>query len=142
MGGSERRGRWRLAERCRVISVIGSSDLDLTDVELAGEQVTRTVFSLMGGASITVPESLNVEVSKLALLVATMSTSAAGRAIRPVRCSACVCWPSWAAPRSVGPAVRPGGVAGAGPESAGGRAPARHARPLTCRRGRGRAQAA
>src|SRR4051812_36478354 len=63
MSGRDRKGRWRVGRRCRVINVMGGSDLDLNDAELAGDHVTMTVFSLMGGASIRVPEGLNVEVS-------------------------------------------------------------------------------
>jgi hypothetical protein len=68
MGANDRRGGWRLAPRCRVIVVMGGSDLDLTEVELAVDRVELTVFSLMGGADLLLPASLNVEVSKLALM--------------------------------------------------------------------------
>jgi Domain of unknown function (DUF1707) len=68
MGGCDRAGRWRLSERATCVNVMGGSDLDLNDAELAGEHVELTVFSLMGGADIRVPEGLNVEVSDFALL--------------------------------------------------------------------------
>jgi hypothetical protein len=63
MSGHDRKGRWLVGESCRVLNILGGSDLDLNDAELAGDHVTMTVFSLMGGASIHVPEGLNVEVS-------------------------------------------------------------------------------
>ena len=47
---------------------MGGSDLDLNDAELAGEHVELTVFSLMGGSDIRVPDGLNVEVSDFALM--------------------------------------------------------------------------
>ncbi len=47
---------------------MGGADLDLNDAELAGEYVELTVFSLMGGADIYVPDGLNVEVSDFALM--------------------------------------------------------------------------
>jgi hypothetical protein len=68
MGGCDRRGRWRLAERATSVNIMGGSDLDLNDAELAGDHVELTVFSLMGGADIRVPEGLNVEVSDFAFM--------------------------------------------------------------------------
>jgi hypothetical protein len=68
MGANDRTGRWRLAPRCRVIDVMGRSDIDLTEVELAADRVELTVFSLMGGADLRLPASLNVEISKLVLM--------------------------------------------------------------------------
>jgi len=68
MGGCERKGRWRLGRRCTSLNIMGGADLDLNEAELAGEDVQLTVFSLMGGADIHVPEGLNVEVSDLALM--------------------------------------------------------------------------
>jgi hypothetical protein len=68
MGGCDRRGRWRLSERVMSVNIMGGSDLDLNDAELAGEHVELTVFSLMGGSDIRVPEGLNVEVSDFAFM--------------------------------------------------------------------------
>ncbi|MGI8802428.1 MAG: DUF1707 SHOCT-like domain-containing protein [Solirubrobacteraceae bacterium] len=68
LGGADRHGRWRLAPRCRVVNVMAGADLDLTDAEFADDRVELTVFSLMGGCRIVVPDALNVEVSKFALM--------------------------------------------------------------------------
>jgi hypothetical protein len=68
MGGSDRRGRWRLSERVTAVNIMGGSDLDLNDAELAEEHVELTVFSLMGGSDIYVPDGLNVEVSDFAFM--------------------------------------------------------------------------
>jgi DUF1707 SHOCT-like domain/Cell wall-active antibiotics response LiaF, C-terminal len=68
LGGHDRRGHWRIAPHLRVINVMGGSDLDLHEAELADDPVVITVFSLMGGTEIRVPEGLNVEVSQFALL--------------------------------------------------------------------------
>jgi Domain of unknown function (DUF1707) len=68
MGGNDRKGRWRVAPRCTVINVMGGSDLDLNDAELAADVTVLRVFSLMGGSTIHVPDGLNVEVSKLAIM--------------------------------------------------------------------------
>ncbi|MEA2151606.1 MAG: hypothetical protein QOD69_3436, partial [Solirubrobacteraceae bacterium] len=68
LGGCDRRGRWRIAERCTVVNVMGGSDLDLNHVELAADRVQLRVFSFMGGADIRVPDGLNVVVSQFAFM--------------------------------------------------------------------------
>ncbi|MET0816062.1 MAG: LiaF domain-containing protein, partial [Solirubrobacteraceae bacterium] len=68
MGGCERRGRWRLAARATSRNIMGGADLDLSQAELAADHVELTVFSLMGGADIYVPENLQVEVSEFAFM--------------------------------------------------------------------------
>jgi hypothetical protein len=68
MGGCERKGRWRLAERATSLNIMGGADLDLSQAELAADHVELTVFSLMGGADIYVPENLQVEVSEFAFM--------------------------------------------------------------------------
>jgi hypothetical protein len=68
MSGTERKGRWRLATESVSLNIMGGSDLDLNQVELAGDHVELTVFSLMGGADIRVPEGLAVEVSEFSFM--------------------------------------------------------------------------
>jgi hypothetical protein len=62
------RSRWRVARRCTVVNVMGGSDLDFNEAELADEVVEMTVVSLMGGSEIHVPDGLNVELSEFALM--------------------------------------------------------------------------
>jgi hypothetical protein len=68
MSGRERKGRWRVGRRVHVINVMGGSDLDLNDAELAAHEVEMTVLCLMGGAEIRVPDGLNVELSEFAFM--------------------------------------------------------------------------
>ena len=68
MGGTDRRGWWRVAKQCLSLNIMGGADLDFNDAELADDVVELTVFSLMGGADIYVPEGLNVEVSDVAIM--------------------------------------------------------------------------
>jgi hypothetical protein len=68
MSGSDRSGRWRVAQRLNVISVMGGSDIDLTQAEFAAPVTDITVFSLMGGADIRVPDGVEVQISKFALM--------------------------------------------------------------------------
>jgi hypothetical protein len=67
MSSNRRRGRWKLADRCRVVDLMGGSHLDLTQAEMPAE-LRITVISLMGGSWIRVPESARVEASKLAIM--------------------------------------------------------------------------
>jgi DUF1707 SHOCT-like domain len=68
MGGHERSGRWRVAKRCTVVNVMGGSDLDLCDAELADREIALNVYSVMGGAEIHVPHGVDVHVSNFALM--------------------------------------------------------------------------
>lgn len=68
MGGCERKGRWRLGRKAIALNIMGGSDLDLNEVELADEHVELTVLSIMGGSDIRVPHGLNVDVSEFALM--------------------------------------------------------------------------
>lgn len=68
MGGCERKGRWRIGARCTAINIMGGSDLDLNQVEFAGERVELSVYSIMGGSEIHVPEGLAVEISDYAFM--------------------------------------------------------------------------
>jgi hypothetical protein len=68
MSGRERKGRWCVGANLKVIDIMGGSDLDLNDAELAADEVHMTVFALMGGSNIRVPEGLNVELSDFAFM--------------------------------------------------------------------------
>lgn len=68
LGGSERKGRWRLATDCSVTCVLGGAELDLTQVELAGDSVELSIFCLLGGAEVTLPPHLNVRITDTAIL--------------------------------------------------------------------------
>ena len=68
LGGGDRRGRWRVAERVRVINVLGGADLDLREATLAAPEVTIRVISILGGSDVIVPEGVHVELSSFALL--------------------------------------------------------------------------
>jgi hypothetical protein len=74
LGGSQRKGRWRVAARCSVVNVLGGTELDLSTAELASESVELRVVSVLGGAEITLPQGMNVEISQFALWAGTRST--------------------------------------------------------------------
>jgi hypothetical protein len=68
MSGRDRRGRWRVGSNLNVVNVMGGADLDFNDAEFADDVVEMTVFSLMGGADIYLPEGLNVDITEFALM--------------------------------------------------------------------------
>lgn len=68
MSGHERKGHWRVGRHLKVISVMGGSDIDLNDAELTDHETTITVFSLMGGSEIRVPDNVNVVISDFAFM--------------------------------------------------------------------------
>ena len=68
MSGHDRKGRWRVGRHLKVISVMGGSSIDLNDAELTDRDTTITVFSLMGGSDVRVPDGVNVTVSDFAFM--------------------------------------------------------------------------
>lgn len=68
MGGHSKRGRWRVAPRCRVLNIMGGSDIDLNDAELSQPVTEINVYSLMGGCGIWVPHGVEVHVSNFAFM--------------------------------------------------------------------------
>jgi hypothetical protein len=68
LSGRDRKGHWRVPRKLNVINLLGGSDLDLNDAELADDVVEITVFALMGGADIRVPDGLNVELTDFAFM--------------------------------------------------------------------------
>jgi hypothetical protein len=66
-GGGDHSGRWRVAERLRVVNIFGGADLDLREATLAAPDVRITVVSVFGGSDIVVPEGMHVELSSFAL---------------------------------------------------------------------------
>lgn len=67
LGGLKRQGKWRAAPRMLHVAAVGGVNLDLTTAELPAE-VELTSVALAGGASLTVPDSLRVEVSGFRLV--------------------------------------------------------------------------
>jgi Domain of unknown function (DUF1707)/Cell wall-active antibiotics response 4TMS YvqF len=68
LGGGDRKGRWRVPPRMTVVNVMGGADLDLREAVLDAPEVEITVWSLMGGSDVIVPEGVHVELEGFALL--------------------------------------------------------------------------
>ena len=61
LGGTKRRGRWRMPRDMRVVGPLGGANLDLSEAEMT-EPAVLTKISLIGGVSLFVPEDMDVEV--------------------------------------------------------------------------------
>jgi len=68
MGGHDKRGKWRVAPICTVLSIMGGSTIDLNDAELANRDTQLNVYSLMGGNEVRVPHGVNVQISEFAFM--------------------------------------------------------------------------
>ena len=68
LGGNERTGRWRVAERCNVVNFMGGTEIDLSEVELSDAVTDINVITFMGGFEIRVPNGVDVQVSKFAFM--------------------------------------------------------------------------
>ncbi|WP_166346449.1 DUF1707 SHOCT-like domain-containing protein [Phytoactinopolyspora limicola] len=82
MGGASKRGRWRVAERLRVVAIMGGHDVDLRDAELESDDTTIVAVSIMGGSDIYVPDTVEVDVSGFSLMGGT-DERGSSRAPRP-----------------------------------------------------------
>jgi hypothetical protein len=78
MGGSHRRGRFRPAPVVNVIAFMGGDEIDLRDAEIdAG--ITLNTFSVMGGANIYVPHTVDVEIGGLSIMGGNDERGVSGR---------------------------------------------------------------
>ena len=62
MSGSHRHGRFRAVGSINAVAVMGGDEIDLREAEIEGGELTLNVFTLMGGANIYIPDSIEVEV--------------------------------------------------------------------------------
>jgi hypothetical protein len=68
MSGSHRRGRFRAVGSINAVAIMGGDEIDLREAEIEGGELTVNVFTLMGGANIYVPDSIEVEVGGFSLM--------------------------------------------------------------------------
>ncbi|TDD67025.1 DUF1707 and DUF2154 domain-containing protein [Jiangella aurantiaca] len=71
MGGTEKRGRWRAAERVNAVAVMGGHDIDLRHAELDSDETTIVAITIMGGMDIYVPDTIDVDVGGFSLMGGT-----------------------------------------------------------------------
>lgn len=68
MGGSHRRGRFRTESVLNVVAVMGGDEVDLRDAEIDGGELAVNAISIMGGATIYLPETVDIEVSGVSIM--------------------------------------------------------------------------
>jgi Domain of unknown function (DUF1707)/Cell wall-active antibiotics response 4TMS YvqF len=68
MGGGHRRGRFRAVGSINAIGIMGGDEIDLREAEMEGGELTLNIFSLMGGANVYVPDSIEVELGGFSLM--------------------------------------------------------------------------
>jgi hypothetical protein len=68
MGGGHRRGRFRAVGRINAIGIMGGDEIDLREAEIEGGELTLNLFSLMGGANVYVPDSIEVDLGGFSIM--------------------------------------------------------------------------
>jgi hypothetical protein len=68
MGGTEKRGRWRVGERLTSVAFMGGNDIDLRHAEIDADEVTIVALAVMGGMDIYVPDTVEVHVGGFAFM--------------------------------------------------------------------------
>jgi len=68
MGGSHRRGRFRAVGKINAVAIMGGDEIDLREAEIEGGELTLDLFALMGGSTIYVPDSVELEVGGFSLM--------------------------------------------------------------------------
>jgi len=68
LGEQRRSGRWRLAARTTIVSVIGETELDLGNAVIDTPEVWITTVGLIGVHHVIVPPGVDVELSGFVLL--------------------------------------------------------------------------
>ncbi len=68
LSGSHRHGRFRAVGSINAVAIMGGDELDLREAEIEGGELAVNVFTLMGGANIYVPDTIEVEVGGFSLM--------------------------------------------------------------------------
>ncbi len=68
MSGSHRHGRFRAVGSINAIAIMGGDEIDLREAEIEGGELTVNVFTLMGGANIYLPDSIELDVGGFSLM--------------------------------------------------------------------------
>lgn len=67
LAGANRTGRWVVPERLRVVAVLGSVELDLSEAALARREVTIEAYAVLGAVELRVPEGVRVVLTGTAI---------------------------------------------------------------------------
>ncbi|MEU5881053.1 DUF1707 domain-containing protein [Spirillospora sp. NPDC047279] len=70
MGGLRRHGRWHMDRHLVSMTVVGGTNLDLREADIAAPEVTLTKVSVLGGVTVCVPRGVRVVLERRGLLSA------------------------------------------------------------------------
>jgi Domain of unknown function (DUF1707)/Cell wall-active antibiotics response 4TMS YvqF len=68
MSGSHRRGRFRAVGSINAVAIMGADDIDLREAEIEGGELILNLFTIMGGANIYIPDSVELDVAGFSLM--------------------------------------------------------------------------
>jgi len=68
LSGSVRHGRFRAVGSINAVAIMGADEIDLREAEIEGGELAVNVFTLMGGANIYIPDTIEVEVGGFSLM--------------------------------------------------------------------------
>jgi Domain of unknown function (DUF1707)/Cell wall-active antibiotics response 4TMS YvqF len=68
MGGSSRRGPFSAVGSFTAIAVMGGDNIDLRETRIEGDELTLTVYSVLGAVNIYLPDSVQVELGGFSFL--------------------------------------------------------------------------
>jgi hypothetical protein len=68
LGGNDRRGAWTVPRQLDIVTVLGGTDLDMSEARFASSTTRINVFCLFGGIDIKVPEGVNTTMNVSCIL--------------------------------------------------------------------------
>lgn len=68
MSGQHRRGRFRAVGEINALAIMGGDDIDLREAEIEGGELTLNLFSIMGGANVYIPDSIELELGGFSIM--------------------------------------------------------------------------
>jgi hypothetical protein len=71
MGGTRRRGRFRGVGSINAVAIMGGDEIDLRDAEIDGGELTINTFAIMGGPTIYLPDSAELELGGFSIMGGT-----------------------------------------------------------------------
>ncbi|WP_344618224.1 hypothetical protein [Dactylosporangium salmoneum] len=84
LGGTKRRGAWKMPQDMRVLGPLGGANLDLCEAGLP-EHPVLTKISLIGGCSLRVPQDVEIEVEGFRLFGGVRIEPATGPTTRKLK---------------------------------------------------------
>ena len=68
MSGQHRRGRFRAVGSINALAFMGGDDIDLREAEIEGGELTLNLISVMGGANVYIPDSIELELGGFSIM--------------------------------------------------------------------------